>query len=186
MGILEMIMIGIGVAGDAFAVSVCKGVTSSKKLKTAIVCGIWFAVFQMLMPLIGYILGSTLYSYIEAFDHWIVFTLLVLIGANMIKEGLSNDDECECCTDDIRVKTMLPLALATSIDALAIGVSMAMVKANMYIALPIVGGITFTLCVVGGMLGQKIGEKNKKIATILAGVVLVLLGIKVLVEHMFF
>ena len=184
MSFLEIFLIGIGVAGDAFAVSICKGVTSTKKLKTALICAMWFAIFQMLMPLIGFILGSAFYSYIEFIDHWIVFGLLVLIGANMIKESFVKEEEC--CSCDTSFKTMLMLAIATSIDALAIGVTFALTKVNMILALLTIGGVTFAACVVGGMIGQKVGEKNQKIATIAGGIVLIILGIKILVEHLFF
>lgn len=185
MGIVEIILIGLGVAGDAFAVSICKGITSNKKLKTALICGLWFAVFQMLMPTIGYIVGHLFYEYIAFIDHWIVLGLLLIIGINMIRDGLSKDEEggCNC---DTSVKTMFMLAIATSIDALAIGVTMALTRVNMLLAVPIIGGITFAMCVVGGLLGQKLGEKNQKVATILGGVVLIILGIKVLIEHLFF
>ena len=185
MSFLEIFLIGIGVAGDAFAVSICKGVTSTKKLKTALICAMWFAFFQMLMPLMGFLLGSAFYSYIEFIDHWIVFGLLVLIGINMIKESFSKEEE-GCCSCDTSVKTMFLLAVATSIDALAIGVTFALTKVNMILALLTIGGVTFAACVVGGMIGQKVGEKNQKIATIAGGIVLIILGIKILVEHLFF
>ena len=185
MSFLEIFLIGIGVAGDAFAVSICKGVTSTKKLKTALICAMWFAFFQMLMPLMGFLLGSAFYSYIEFIDHWIVFGLLVIIGINMIKESFSKEEE-GCCSCDTSFKTMLMLAIATSIDALAIGVTFALTKVNMILALLTIGGVTFAACVVGGMIGQKVGEKNQKIATIAGGIVLIILGIKILVEHLFF
>ena len=185
MGFLEILLIGIGVAGDAFAVSICKGVTSTKKLKTALICAIWFAGFQMLMPAIGFLLGSAFYTYIEFIDHWIVVGLLTIIGANMIKESFSSDEEgCGCC--DTSFKTMLMLAIATSIDALAIGVTFALTKVNMLVALLTIGSVTFAACVVGGMIGQKIGEKNQKFATLASGIVLIVLGVKILIEHLFF
>ena len=185
MSFIEIFLIGIGVAGDAFAVSICKGVTSTKKLKTALICAIWFAGFQMLMPAIGFLLGSAFYSYIEFIDHWIVVGLLALIGANMIKESFSAEEEgCGCC--DTSFKTMLMLAIATSIDALAIGVTFALTKVNMLVSLLTIGSVTFAACVVGGMIGQKIGEKNQKFATLASGIVLIVLGVKILIEHLFF
>ena len=184
MGIVELLLIAVGVAGDAFAVSICKGVTATKKVKTAVICGVWFALFQMLMPLVGYFLGTAFLKYIEKFDHWIVFALLLILGAKMIKETLSNGEEHN--KDDVSFKTMLPLALATSIDALAVGVTFAIVKTNIWVAISIVGAVTFAFCVVGGMIGQKLGERNKKIAGIFAGIILIVLGIKILIEHLFF
>ena len=184
MRIYELILIALGVAMDAFAVSVCKGITSQKKLKTALICSIWFSVFQILMPLIGYFVGYAFAGYIEAFDHWIVFALLVLLGLNMIKEAFSKDEEE--MKNDTSFKIMLPLALATSIDALAIGVTFAIVKTNILLALSIIGIITFAMCLIGGLIGQKLGEKHKKIATIFGGIILILLAIKILIEHLFF
>ena len=184
MGFIELLLMAIGVAGDAFAVSICKGVTATKKVKTALVCGVWFAVFQMIMPLAGYFLGTAFLKYIETFDHWIVFALLLILGVKMIKETLSNKEEEK--RDDTSFKTMLLLALATSIDALAVGVTFAIVKANIWIAIGVIGIVTFAFCVVGGMIGQRLGEKHKKTAGILAGIILIALGVKILIEHLFF
>lgn len=186
MKIYEILLIGLSVAMDAFAVSVCKGITSQKKVKTAIICGVWFAVFQMLMPTIGFFLGSTFAEYIESFDHWVVFALLLIIGLNMLKEALSKKQDEEDLKSDTSFKSMLPLALATSIDALAVGVSMALVKTNLILSISIIGAITFALCFIGGVIGQKLGEKHKKIATIFGAIVLISLGIKILIEHLFF
>ena len=184
MGFVELLLMAIGVAGDAFAVSICKGVTATKKVKTAFVCGVWFALFQMIMPLAGYFLGSAFLTYIEKFDHWIVFVLLLILGVKMIKETLSNKEEA--CKDDVSFKTMFPLAIATSIDALAVGVTFAIVKTNIWIAMSVIGIVTFAFCFVGGMIGQKLGEKHKKMAGVLAGVILIALGVKIVIEHLFF
>lgn len=185
MGLLEIILIGFGVAGDAFAVSICKGISSQKKIKTALICGLWFAIFQMLMPTIGYFIGNIFYDYIAFIDHWIVFLLLLIIGVNMIRETLSNkeDEDCSC---DTSIKTMLMLAIATSIDALAVGITLALTKVNIILAISVIGLITFAMCVVGGMIGQKLGEKNQKLASILGGIILIILGIKIVIEHLFF
>ena len=184
MGILEIILIGLSVAMDAFAVSICKGMASNKKTKTALICGCWFAIFQMLMPAIGYFVGYSFSSYIESFDHWIVFVLLLLLGSNMIRAACSKKEEE--IKNDTSFKEMLLLSLATSIDALALGITLALVQTNIIIAISVIGIITFTLCVIGVLIGQKLGEKHKKIATIFGGIVLILLGIKILIEHLFF
>lgn len=184
MKFVELFLIAIGVAGDAFAVSICKGITSQKKLKTALICGAWFAIFQVLMPLIGYFIGTLFAEYIEKFDHWIVFGLLLILGAKMLKDAFSKKEETVKC--DTSFMAMLPLAIATSIDALAVGVTFALTKANIVLALCLIGIVTFTLCFIGGMIGQKFGEKHKKSATILGGIILIALGIKILIEHLFF
>ena len=185
MKILEILLIAFGVAGDAFVVSICKGMTTQKRVKTAIVCGIWFALFQMIMPTIGYFLGSTFAEYIESFDHWVDFVLLLLLGVNMLKESLKKDDE-QNLKDDTSFKSMFLLALATSIDALAVGITFALVKTNVILAIGVIGAITFACCVVGGLIGQKLGEKHKKLASIIGGLVLILIGLKILIEHLFF
>ena len=185
MGILEIILIAISVSMDAFAVSICKGLASKNNLKkTAFVCGTWFGLFQMLMPLIGYFLALLFAKYIQSFDHWIAFTLLVLIGSNMVKESFSN--ETEELKNDLSFSKMLILAIATSIDALAVGITFALIKTNLYIALPTIGFFTFAFSFVGALIGSKIGEKKKKTATLAGGIILILLGIKILLEHLFF
>lgn len=185
MKILEILLIALSVAMDAFAVSICKGMTSQKKVKTAVVCGVWFALFQVLMPTIGYFLGYTFAEYIESFDHWVVFALLLIIGANMLKEAFSKKEDKQI-KSDTSFKSMFPLAVATSIDALAIGITFSLVETNIILALSIIGIITFVICFIGGMIGQKLGEKHKKVATIVGGIILILLGIKILIEHLFF
>ena len=184
MGIIEILLLGISVAMDAFAVSICKGMTSEKKLKTAVSCGIWFSVFQMLMPTIGFLVGTLFVDLIEKFDHWVVFVLLALLGANMIKEAFSKDKEN--VKNDTSFKEMLLLSLATSIDALAVGISLALVKTNIVLAIGTIGLVTFAFCFVGAVIGQKLGEKHKKQASALGGIILILLGIKILIEHLFF
>lgn len=185
MSILELIIIAIGVSMDAFAVSICKGLSSENKLKkTAFACGTWFGLFQMIMPLLGFLLGSLFASYIESFDHWIAFVLLALIGANMIKEAFSKEKEEH--KNDLSFAKMFVLAIATSIDALAIGITFAILKTNMFIALPLIGGCTFLFSFVGAIIGHKFGEKYKSKATFAGGLILILIGIKILVEHLFF
>ena len=186
--ILEIILIAIGVSMDACAVSICKGLACHEKAKkTALLCGIWFGVFQMIMPLIGYLIGSVFASYIESFDHWIAFILLVFIGGKMLKDAFSKElpDEDED-PNDLSPTKMLVLAIATSIDALAVGVSFAMINTNMFIAIPAIGICTFLFSFVGALAGKKVGEKHNKKATFIGGLILIIMGIKILVEHMFF
>lgn len=185
MGFIEILLISISVAMDAFAVSICKGLSSkSGKIKTAFACGSWFSIFQMIMPLIGYFLGSTFSEYITSFDHWIVFILLGILGVNMIKEAISQKEEET--PNDLKFKTMLILAIATSIDALAIGITLALVSVNIMLAILTIGICTFIFCFVGAFIGKKFGEKHKKIATIIGGIILIIMGIKILIEHLFF
>ena len=190
MGILELLIIAIGVSMDAFAVSVCKGLAcKAKSKKTALLCGAWFGLFQMLMPLVGYLIGSVFASYIEDFDHWIAFVLLLFIGGKMIKDAFSKElplEECDEKSDDLSASKMVILAIATSIDALAIGVTFAMVETNMFIAIPAIGICTFALYFLGAIIGKKFGEKHRKKATFFGGLILVLMGIKILIEHLFF
>lgn len=186
--ILEIILIAIGVSMDACAVSICKGLACHEKAKkTALLCGVWFGVFQMLMPLVGYLIGSVFASYIESFDHWIAFILLAFIGGKMLKDAVSKSEPDEDDdTRDLSFTKMLVLAIATSIDALAVGVSFAMIKTNMFIAIPTIGICTFLLSFVGALAGKKIGEKHHKKATFVGGLILIIMGIKILIEHLFF
>ena len=193
MGILELIIIAVGVSMDAFAVSVCKGLSCPEKTqKTALLCGIWFGLFQMIMPLIGYLIGSVFTSYIEQFDHWIAFVLLLFIGGKMLIEAISKKElpleaeNSEEDKNDLSVSKMFLLAIATSIDALAVGVTFAMIKTNIFIAISLIGICTFTLSFVGALIGKHFGEKHRKIATFIGGLVIVLIGVKILIEHLFF
>lgn len=188
MGIIEILIIAVAVSMDAFAVSVCKGLSCREKPRTtAILCGIWFGLFQMIMPLIGYLIGSVFATYIKDFDHWIAFILLGFIGGKMIKDAFSRDeiDEDEC-PNDLSLSKMLVLAIATSIDALAIGVTFAMVKTNMFIAIPSIGICTFSLSFLGAFIGSRFGEKHRKKATFVGGLIICLMAIKILIEHLFF
>ena len=183
MNIIDILFIGLGLSMDAFAVSVCKGLAMKKMdVKKALVCSLYFGVFQALMPLIGFLLGSGFKNVVSSIDHWIAFVLLGIIGINMIKEAKS----CEAVNDAMDVKTMLTLAVATSIDALAIGVTFAFLKVSIIPAITIIGVTTFVCCFVGVKLGSIFGEKLKTKAEIVGGTVLILMGAKILIEHLFF
>lgn len=171
---------------DAFAVSLCKGLAMQKiSLKNCAVVGLWFGTFQAVMPLIGYLLGRTFAEKITSIDHWIAFVLLAIIGANMIKEALSKDDDKEV-SSSLGIKTMFIMAVATSIDALAVGVSFAFTEFEptyfVYIAFIIIGVITFTLSAIGVKIGNIFGTKYKSKAEFAGGLILILLGLKILLE----
>lgn len=168
---------------DAFAVSVCKGLAMKKlSWKKAAVIGLWFGGFQALMPALGYILGKRFERYVTAIDHWIAFVLLALIGANMIKEALSAEEDK---TDDsIDIKTMFLLAVATSIDALAVGITYAFLQVRIVPAVSFIGIITLVLSVIGVKIGNVFGLKYKTRAEILGGLILILMGLKILLEHL--
>lgn len=184
MEILEIFLISVGLAMDAFAVSVCKGL-SIKKIdwKKAIIIGLWFGTFQAIMPVIGYFLGSSFEGLITDIDHWIAFILLGTIGGKMIKDSLSKD--CQTCNDDISFKPMLILAIATSIDALAIGIAYvcAYGSNNAIFTFVSIGIITFLLSIIGVKVGNKFGYKYEKKAEFIGGIMLLLLGMKILLEH---
>ena len=184
MGIIEIILIAVSLAMDAFAVSICKGL-SMKKMdwKKAIIIGLYFGIFQGGMPLIGYFLGVGFEESIKFIDHWIAFGLLAFIGGNMIKEALSKNDEDEV-DDSVDFKTMIVLAVATSIDALAVGVTFAFLNVNILLAVALIGIITFVISCIGVKLGNVFGDKYEKKAELAGGVVLVLIGLKILLEHL--
>lgn len=184
MGIFELFVLAVGLSMDAFAVSICKGLALKEcKLKKAMVCGVWFGGFQALMPAIGYFLGNQFKKYITSIDHWMAFALLVIIGANMIKESLSKEEEE---TDNkMDVKTMFLLAVATSIDALAVGVTFALLPdTNIIAAVLFIGVVTFILSTIGAKIGNIFGAKYKSKAEFAGGAILVLLGVKILIEHL--
>lgn len=183
MGVLELLLLSVGLAMDAFAVSVCKGISMKKmNWKKAIIIGLYFGGFQALMPTIGYFLGTAFQSLITSIDHWIAFILLGIIGGGMIKESFGDDEENR--NDDVSFKTMIVLAIATSIDALAIGITFAFLNVNLVLAISLIGIITFILSVFGTKIGNRFGDKYEKEAEFLGGVILVLLGIKILLEHL--
>lgn len=182
MGVIEILLISIGLAMDAFAVSICKGLSMKKmNWKKAGIIGLYFGIFQAGMPLIGYFLGSTFANFVINVDHWIAFILLGLIGVNMIKEALSK--ECDSLNDNVDFKTMIILAIATSIDALAIGVTFAFLKVNVVLAVSSIGIITCILSVVGVKIGNVFGDKYENKAQFAGGLILILLGTKILLEH---
>ena len=183
MGAIEILLISIGLAMDAFAVSVCKGLAMKKmSWKKAIIIGLYFGIFQAVMPVIGYFLGTTFERFITNVDHWVAFILLVGIGINMVKEAF--DKESENRNDNVDVKTMLVLSIATSIDALAIGITFACLKIHIVMPVITIGLITFIISVIGVKIGNRFGDKYEKKAEIMGGVILILLGIKILLEHL--
>ena len=185
MGIVELFLLAVGLSMDAFAVSVCKGLAMEKcSLKKASICGVWFGGFQALMPTIGYILGYQFKDYITSIDHWIAFVLLAIIGGNMVKEALSKEEDEEA-DDSLVVKTMFLMAVATSIDALAVGVTFAFLPdTNIVAAVLFIGCITFVLSTIGAKVGNVFGAKYKAKAELAGGVILVLIGLKILLEHL--
>lgn len=185
MGLIELFLIAVGLSMDAFAVSVCKGLAMPKcTFKRAAIVGLWFGGFQALMPAIGYILGAQFQEAIASIDHWIAFVLLALIGGNMIHEALDNDEEEADASLD--VKTMFLLAVATSIDALAIGITFAFLKVNIIPAVCFIGIVTFIISFAGVKIGNIFGARYKNKAEIVGGVILILLGLKILLEHLGF
>lgn len=185
MGLIELFLIAVGLSMDAFAVSVCKGLAMPKcTFKKAAIVGLWFGGFQALMPAIGYVLGAQFQEAIASIDHWIAFVLLALIGGNMIHEALDNDEEEADAS--LNVKTMFLLAVATSIDALAIGITFAFLKVNIIPAVCFIGIVTFIISFAGVKLGNVFGARYKNKAEIVGGVILIFLGLKILLEHLGF
>lgn len=189
MTVWEILLIGLGVSADAFAVSMCKGVEMKKIIwKYALLIALFFGGFQMIMPLIGWGAGSLFQKYITEFDHWIAFGLLLLLGGKMIYDGIFDKDEKKEGEEDKPLKlglaTLLVMAIATSIDALAVGVTFAFLSVNIWLAVGIIGATTFTFSLIGVFIGVKVGDKFKNKAEILGGVILILLGVKILLEHL--
>ena len=183
MSVIELFLIGISLSMDAFAVSICKGLSVGKiKSKHMILAGLWFGGFQALMPLIGFLLGSTFEQYIVSIDHWVAFILLGVIGYNMIKE--SKEEEHQDAS--FAFKAMLVLAVATSIDALAVGVTFAFLKVNILLAVLLIGVTTFAFSAAGIKIGSVFGAKYKSKAELFGGIVLIAMGTKILIEHLFF
>lgn len=182
MGISSLFVLAVGLSMDAFAVAICKGLAiGHPSPKASIAAGLWFGVFQALMPLIGYFIGIQFTSLVSAFDHWIAFVLLLVIGASMIKEAFGKDEEE---TASIGIRTMFPLAVATSIDALASGIALAAVDGNIFIAVSFIGLITFALSAFGVRLGAIAGAKYRSKAELCGGIILIAIGLKILIEHM--
>ncbi len=185
MSLFTLFVTAVGLSMDAFAVSICKGLAMKKlSWKKALIIGLWFGGFQALMPSVGYLLGSRFEKYVTSIDHWIAFVLLALIGINMIRESLSGEEEN--ANDAVDFKTMLLLAIATSIDALAVGVTYAFLQVQIVPAVSFIGIITFSLSIIGVKIGNVFGLKYKTKAEIAGGVILLLMGTKILLEHLGF
>ena len=189
MGLGELLLLALGVSMDAFAVSICKGLAMQRATaKEGLGCGLWFGGFQALMPTIGFFLGTLFAEAIEAVDHWVAFILLGIIGVNMLKEALEKGCDCCCCEEanaDLSVKTMFVLAIATSIDALAVGISLAMVgDVNIFLAAVLIGAFTCGMSAMGVKIGNVFGARYEKKAQLAGGVILILLGLNILLEHL--
>lgn len=184
MNIWELIILAAGLSMDAFAVSICKGLSLKEaRIKHMAAAGVYFDGFQALMPAIGYLLGVNFKGLIERFDHWIAFILLGLIGGNMIREALGKEEETECNTS-FGPKAMIPLAVATSIDALAVGVTFAFLEVRIIPAVSLIGIITFLFSFFGVRIGCVFGLKYKAKAELTGGIILILIGLKILLEHL--
>ena len=184
MDYFEILLVGIGLAMDAFAVSVCKGLSvSSVSLKNMIIVGEYFGIFQALMPMIGFFLGNFFGNIIVQIDHWVAFVLLGMIGFNMLKDSFSSENiSYDGC---FAFKTMFPLAVATSIDALTVGITFAFLKVNIFEAILIIGIVTFVMSMIGVFIGNRFGNKYGNKAQIIGGVILILMGCRILYEHLF-
>ena len=190
MGIGELLLLAVGVSMDAFAVSICKGLSMKKAtLKAEMTCGLWFGGFQALMPTVGFFLGTLFAEAIQSIDHWVAFVLLAIIGVNMLKEAFEKDDDCGCDDNennaDLSPRTMFIMAVATSIDALAVGISLAMAgNVNIALAALFIGICTCGFSAVGVKIGNVFGSRFEKKAQMAGGFILILLGLKILLEHL--
>lgn len=185
MTILELFILAVGLSMDAFAVAVCKGLAMENvTFKKASVVGLWFGGFQALMPLVGYFLGTQFQSVISSYDHWIAFILLLLIGVNMIREAIKEGDCCDVESGSLAFKPMFMMAVATSIDALAVGVAFGSLRVNIIPAVCFIGATTFTLSFIGSKAGGVFGMKYKSKAELTGGIILILLGLKILLDHL--
>ncbi|MDD7388945.1 MAG: manganese efflux pump MntP family protein [Lachnospiraceae bacterium] len=183
MGLVELFILAVGLSMDAFAVSICKGLAGGKVgVREMGLAGIWFGGFQALMPVLGYILGASFADYITAFDHWIAFVLLAVIGGNMIKEAFSEEEEE--VNNSFGIKTMFVMAVATSIDALAVGITFAFLRVNIVAAAIFIGCTTFVFSAAGVKIGSVFGTRYKSKAEMAGGIILILLGLKILLEHL--
>ncbi len=183
MGILSIVVIAVGLAMDAFAVAICKGLSMKKmSWRKGLIVGGYFGFFQAFMPLLGYMLGVGFHEKVTQVDHWFAFVLLSAIGINMIKEALSKEEECK--NDSVNFKEMVVLAVATSIDALAVGITMAFLEVNVISAILLIGIITFVISVIGVKIGNVFGDKYEKKAEFIGGIILILMGTKILLEHL--
>lgn len=184
MGIGELIVLSLGLGMDAFAVSICKGLSMKKmNWKKALIIGLYFGGFQAIMPVLGYSLSKGFENFVTSIDHWIAFILLSIIGGKMVKDAFSPENS-ENCNEDVGFKTMIVLAIATSIDALAVGITFAFLNVNLILAIALIGSITFFLSVIGTKVGNVFGDRYENKAELLGGVILIFLGIKILLEHL--
>ena len=187
MGLIELILLAIGLSMDAFAVAVCKGLNMRKvNYKQTLLIALFFGGFQAIMPLIGWVLGKQFEQYITSVDHWIAFGLLVIIGGKMVWEVFKGDEEEETCACVVKfdLKELFVLAIATSIDALAVGITFAFLQVTIWMPISLIGVTTFGLSIVGVMIGNKFGEKYKSKAELAGGIILILIGFKILFEHL--
>lgn len=183
MGFIDIFLIAVALSMDAFAVAICKGLSVKKvQAKHVLTVGVYFGGFQALMPLFGFLLGFKFESFITSIDHWIAFVLLAIIGGNMIKEAMSKEEDE--VNDSFSFRTMLPLAVATSIDALAVGISFAFLGVDIIEAAILIGITTFVLSGIGVFVGNIFGSKYKSKAELAGGIVLILIGLKILLEHL--
>ena len=182
---IEAFLLGIALSMDAFAVSICKGLCMKKvNIKQALIIALFFGGFQALMPLLGYLLANSFAVYIESIDHWIAFVLLAFLGGKMIFDVIrGDDDDCDCCKP-FRIKEIFVMAIATSIDAAAAGIALAMDGANIWLNISFVGVVTFIMCIGGVFIGNKFGTRFKDKATLAGGIILILIGVKILLEHL--
>jgi len=187
MGVIEIFLTGVGLAMDAFAASVCRGLSMKKiNYKHAFIIALMFGGFQALMPLIGWFLGKSFEGYISAFSPWVAFLLLSYIGGKMLWDGIHGDGECDCCgCEGLRFKQLFGMAIATSIDALAVGVSFGVSGVNIWSSIAIIGVTTFFIALLGVIIGNNFGEKYNKKATVAGGLILVAIGLKILIESFF-
>lgn len=184
MEIGELIVLSLGLGMDAFAVSICKGLSMKKmNWKKALIIGLYFGGFQAIMPVLGYSLSKGFENFVTSIDHWIAFILLSIIGGKMVKDAFSPENS-ENCNEDVGVKTMIVLAIATSIDALAVGITFAFLNVNLILAIALIGSITFFLSMIGTKVGNVFGDRYENKAELLGGVILIFLGIKILLEHL--
>lgn len=180
MSLFDLIMIGISLSMDAFAVSICKGLSVRKvRLSHALICGAWFGAFQAIMPSLGYFLGSRFEHLLNSVGPWVAFILLAVIGVNMVRESFGGDETVD---NDFSAKAMLPLAVATSIDAFAVGVGFAAMEANIVVAALLIGCTTFTLSAIGVKVGAVFGDKYRAVSERIGGLVLILIGLKTLIQ----
>lgn len=182
MGIIETSLIAIGLAMDAFSVAICKGLSMQKfEIKKAVIIGLYFGIFQGVMPILGFLLGGTFAETIEKYDHWVAFILLGMIGINMIREAFDKDEEVN---DKVDFKSMIWLAIATSIDALTVGITFSFLKVNIWFVSLLIAMVTYVLSVLGVLIGNKFGCKYKAKAEVAGGIILLLMGVKIVLEHL--